>query len=40
MKLKTFTQEEFKNFIKYIKIQILFADNVIIIMIMGNLEDN
>jgi hypothetical protein len=30
MKLKTFTQEEFINFIKYVKINVSFADNVII----------
>lgn len=30
MKLKTFSNEEFKDFIKYVKSQILFADNVII----------
>jgi hypothetical protein len=30
MKLKTFTQEEFINFIKYVKMNVSFADNVII----------
>jgi len=30
MKLKTFTQEEFIKFIKYVKINVSFADNVII----------
>jgi len=30
MKLKTFSNEEFVAFIKYVKSQVLFADNVIV----------
>jgi len=36
MKLKTFSNEEFIEFIKYVKSQILFADNVIVTLCKQN----
>ena len=36
MKLKTFSNEEFIAFIKYVKSQILFADNVIVTLCKQN----